>query len=146
MAFIRTILHLEKWGGQLLEIVNPAKHLSYTALSLYRKGFVVVLMFYSLSTLFSHFGCGHLSYPHCSWASLLGSWPVLSANSFASNWQLPVLNQWKGENDQSPRKNVAGREDPVWFVGRANHKCQIIVREHARLCRVLQNHLGSQLV
>ena len=39
-----------------------------------------------------------LTYPHCSWASLLGSLPVLSAHSFASNWQLPFLNQWKGEN------------------------------------------------
>ena len=73
--------------------------------------------------LFScHFGRGQLSYPHCSWASLLGSLPILSlsACSFASNWQLPFLNQRKGENghrvcfffhDQSPRKNVAGRHD-----------------------------------
>ena len=45
-----------------------------------------------------HFGCGQLTYPHCSWASLQGSLPVLSAHSFASNWQLPFLNQWKGEN------------------------------------------------
>ena len=33
---------------------------------------------------------------HCSWASLLGSLPVLSAYSFASNWQLPFLNQQEG--------------------------------------------------
>ena len=33
-----------------------------------------------------------------SWASLLGSLPVLSAHSFASNWQLSFLNQRKGEN------------------------------------------------
>ena len=44
---------------------------------------------------------------------VLGSLPVLSAHSFASNWQLPFLNQWKGENGRrnlfmtkSQRKNV----------------------------------------
>ena len=42
------------------------------------------------------------SYPHCSWASLLGSLQVLSAHSFTNNWQLPFLNQRKGENG---RKN-----------------------------------------
>ena len=35
-----------------------------------------------------------VSYPRCSWASLLGRWPVLSA----SNWQLLFLNQRKREN------------------------------------------------
>ena len=57
-------------------------------------------------------------YQHCSWASLLDSLLVLSAHYLASNWQLPFLNQRKGENgriklfhDQTPRKNVAGRED-----------------------------------
>ena len=46
-----------------------------------------------------HFERGQLTYPHCSWASLLGSLPVFSAHSFASNnWQLPFLNQRKGEN------------------------------------------------
>ena len=45
-----------------------------------------------------HVRRGHLTYPHCFWASLLGSLPVLSAHSFASNWQLPFLNQQKGEN------------------------------------------------
>ena len=36
-----------------------------------------------------------------TWAGLhlLSSQPVLSAHSFASNWQLPFLNQRKGEND-----------------------------------------------
>ena len=32
-----------------------------------------------------HFGCGRLTYPLCSWASLRGSLTVLSAHSFASN-------------------------------------------------------------
>ena len=41
--------------------------------------------------LFSgHFGRGQLTYPHCSWASLLCG--------FASNWQLTFLNQRKGKN------------------------------------------------
>ena len=35
---------------------------------------------------------------YCSWASLQGSLPVLSAHSLASNWQMPFLNQRKGEN------------------------------------------------
>ena len=58
---------------------------------------------------------GAVSYPNhtVSWASLLGSLPVLSAHSFASNWQLLFLNQRKRENGRrnafitkSPRKNV----------------------------------------
>ena len=45
------------------------------------------------------FGCDQLTYPHCSWPSLLGSLPVLSAHSFTIfYWQLPFLNQRKGEN------------------------------------------------
>ena len=62
-----------------------------------------------------HFGCDQLTYPHCSWASLLGSLPVLSVHSFASNLQLSFLNQRKAENGCSNysmiNKNVAGRED-----------------------------------
>ena len=49
-------------------------------------------------TFKGHFERGQLTYPNCSWASLLGSLPVFSAYSFASNWQLPFLNQRKGEN------------------------------------------------
>ena len=69
--------------------------------------------FTALQHILGHFGRGQLTYPHCSWASLLGSLPVLSAHSFASNWQLLFLNQWKRENGRrnvfmtkSPRKNV----------------------------------------
>ena len=59
---------------------------------------VVVLVFYGLSTLLRSFRAW-LTYPHYSWANLLGSLPVLSAQSLASNWQLPFLNQQrKGEN------------------------------------------------
>ena len=56
--------------------------------------------FTALRHILGHFGRGQLTLPHCSWASLLGSLPVLSAHSFASNWQLPFLNQRKGENDR----------------------------------------------
>ena len=44
---------------------------------------------------FNTFERGQLTCPQCFWASLLGSLPVhvLSAHSFASNWQLPFLNQ-----------------------------------------------------
>ena len=45
--------------------------------------------FTALQHLSGHFRHGQLSYPHCSWASLLRSLPALSAHSFASNWQLP---------------------------------------------------------
>ena len=58
---------------------------------------VAVLVFYGPST---QLGRNQLSYPYCSWASLLGSLQVLSAHSFANNWQLPFLNQRKGENGQ----------------------------------------------
>ena len=54
--------------------------------------------FMALRHFSCHFGHSQLTYPHCSWASLLGSLPVLSAHSFASNWQLPFLNQQKEEN------------------------------------------------
>ena len=45
-----------------------------------------------------------------------GSLPVLSAHSFATNWQLPFLNQWKGENGHrnyfmTKLTKVAGPED-----------------------------------
>ena len=59
--------------------------------------------FMALQHISGHFGCGQLAYSHCSWASLLGSLPVLSAHSFPSNWQLPCLNLRKGENSKSCR-------------------------------------------
>ena len=60
-----------------------------------------------------HFEYGQLTYQHCSLASLLGSLSVLSAHSFASNWQLLEGREWPQElfHDQTPWKNVAGRED-----------------------------------
>ena len=47
-----------------------------------------------------HVECSQFTYSQSSWAGppLLSSKPVLSAHIFASNWQLPVLNQRKGEN------------------------------------------------
>ena len=60
--------------------------------------YVVVLLFYRLRHIWGLLGRGQLTYPYCSWASLLSSSPVLNAHYFASNWQLPFLNQRKGEN------------------------------------------------
>ena len=75
-----------------------------------------------------HFGRGQLAYPNCSWASLLGSLPVLSAHSFASNWQLLFLNQRKWENGRrnvfmtkSQRKNVPCR---TWGSNSGPLPCQ----------------------
>ena len=62
---------------------------------------LLLLLCWSFTALWHfscHFGRGELTYPHCSWASLLGSLPVLSAHSFTRNWQLPFLNQRKREN------------------------------------------------
>ena len=68
--------------------------------------------FTALQSLFMSF----LTYPHCSWASLLGSLPELSVHSFVSNWQLPFLSGRERIvveifHDQTPRNNVVGRED-----------------------------------
>ena len=60
-----------------------------------------MLLFWCFTVLrhFSgHFERSQLTYPYCSWAILLGRLPVLSAHSFIRNWQLPFLNQRKGEN------------------------------------------------
>ena len=53
--------------------------------------------FSAFQHVLGHFGRGQLTYPHCSWASLLGSLPVLSAHySPVTDWQLLFLNQRKG--------------------------------------------------
>ena len=54
--------------------------------------------FTAFQHILGHFGHGQLPWSHCSLASLLGSLPVLSAHSFASNWLLLFLNQQKREN------------------------------------------------
>ena len=98
---------------------------------------IVVLVCDGLRHFSCHFGHRLLNYSHCSWASLLNNSPVLRAHSFANNWQLPFLKQrrylvlilspvtdncpsWISGRErmaveiisfQSPRKNVAGRED-----------------------------------
>ena len=64
----------------------------------YRMRLLFCWCFSALRHILGHFGRGQLTYPHCSWANLLGSLPVFSAHSFASNWQLPFLNQRKEEN------------------------------------------------
>ena len=69
--------------------------------------------FTALQHILDHFGRSQLPQPNCSWVSLLGSLPVFSAHSFASNWQLLFLNQQKREKGhrnvfmtKSPRKSV----------------------------------------
>ena len=54
---------------------------------------VVVLVFYGPSTLFRSFRTRSVNLPTVPEGSL----PVLSVHSFASTWQLPFLNQRKGE-------------------------------------------------
>ena len=64
----------------------------------YTLAWLLCCCFTALRHFSGHFRCGQLTYQHCSWASLLGSLPVLSARSFTSNFQLPFLNQQKGKN------------------------------------------------
>ena len=56
--------------------------------------------FTAQSVLLRSCWASQLIYSHCSWAvlGLLSGEPVLSAHTFASNWQLPFLNQRKGGN------------------------------------------------
>ena len=77
-----------------------------------------VAVWSALQHILDNFGCVQLTYTHCSWASLLGSLPVLSSHSFASNWQLLFMNQRKRENglrkcfhDHISTKECAGRGD-----------------------------------
>ena len=60
------------------------------------------LSFTTKSTLLSSCRAGHLTYSHVflSRLSPLNDEAVLYAYTFASNWQLLFLNQWKGENDR----------------------------------------------
>ena len=69
--------------------------------------------FYGSSTHFMSFRLRSVNLATLFLGKLLGSLPVLSAHSFASNWQLLFLNQRKRENGRrnvfmtkSPRKNV----------------------------------------
>ena len=71
--------------GLLFELVEDYCDGFSLIKALRSKVIVVVLVFYGPSTLFRSFWARQLTYPSCSWASLLGSLPVLSAHSFASN-------------------------------------------------------------
>ena len=74
---------------------------------------VVVLVFYGPSTLFRSFQVLSVNLPTLFQGASLGSLPVCSAYSFASNWLWPFLNQWKGENGHKNyiTTNVARCED-----------------------------------
>ena len=67
------------------------KCLNYRSYTLYD---VVVLVFYGPSTVLRYFRVRSVNLS----TQFLGCFSVLSAHSFASNWQLPFLNQQKGEN------------------------------------------------
>ena len=74
------------------------------------RGNLVWFLFYGPSTHFRSFQARSVT---LTTLFLLGSLPVLIAHSFASNWQLLFLNQWKRENGRRiffvtkcPRKNV----------------------------------------
>ena len=86
------------WNGVHPAKTDPPAHLHSLIIVFAWCSMNLLLLCQSFTALrhFSgHFGRGELTYPHCSWASLLGSLPVLSAHSFTSNWQLPFLNQRK---------------------------------------------------
>ena len=77
MPFLECLLHLMSTTfDDLLPLDIPRMLASFV---------VVVVVFYGPLTLFRSFGHGQLTYPHCSWASLRGSLPVLSAHFFANN-------------------------------------------------------------
>ena len=87
---------------------------SYQTWRMSRLIFWIDFCFTALQHILGHFRHGQLPQPHCSWASLPGSLPVLSAHYFAINWQLLFLNQRKRENGRrnyfmtkSPWKNVS---------------------------------------
>ena len=64
-----------------------------------------------------HLGHSQLTYQHSSWASLVGSLPVLSAHFITTNRQLPFLNGHRKNYFMTklPRKNVAGCEDRTCY-------------------------------
>ena len=81
--------------------VRMKNHLLYWCSTPLSTNLLLLLLCWCFTTLrhiLGNCGRGQLTYPHSSWASLLGSLPALSAHSFASNWQLPFLNQRKEEN------------------------------------------------
>ena len=60
-----------------------------------------VLRFTAHSTQWGHVERGQFTSPYVHWASLvLQAVNQYCAHSFTRNWQLPFLNQWKGENDR----------------------------------------------
>ena len=77
-------------------------------------------VFTAQSTQWGHVERGQFTLPHFYWAGLvLKAVDQYCAHSFARNWQLPFLNQQKGENDRrknfmikSPQKNVANLQPP----------------------------------
>ena len=66
-----------------------------------RKYFMINLHERMLPRPWGHVECGQFTEPHIYWAGLvLLAVNQYCAHSFARNWQLPFLNQRKGENDR----------------------------------------------
>ena len=80
----------------------PICHGIITSILCSKTFWLVSCLYYCFTVLrhiLGHLERGQLAYPHCSWASLIGSLPVLTVNVliirtetdnyFTSNWQLP---------------------------------------------------------
>ena len=101
--------------------------------------FVCIEVLTAQSTKWGHVECGQFTWPHCYWADLvLYAVNQYCAHYFARNWQLPFLNQRKGENDRRkyfmikcPRKNVAdlaGVEPATtWYQSDAHPTVVVVV-------------------
>ena len=63
--------------------------------------------FTALRHFSGNFGRGQLTYPHCSWAILLGSLPVLSEHSFASKAKRNYMSvsDFSSEKKKKKKKN-----------------------------------------
>ena len=105
---------IDRWGKNRRS--SKKKHLTTPASRTWFVSHVfglVWFLFYGPSTHFRSFQAQSVNLATLFLGKLLGSLPVLSAYSFASNWQLLFLNQRKRENDcrnvfmtKSPWQNV----------------------------------------
>ena len=104
---ILSIVEVQRWRHKTRDESNVIK------ITLNVNWFLVWFLFYSPSTHFRSFRARSVNLATLFLGKPTGSLPVLSAHSFASNWQLLFLSQRKRENGprnvfmtKSPRKNV----------------------------------------
>ena len=76
-----------------------------------------------------------------SWEGLdlLSGWPVLRAHTFASNWQLPLLNQRKEKRKYVARPDIEPRTSDLWV--RCPADCA--TRPGSHLGRALSSREGN---